>query len=241
MRAIIAQVNALDADMIVVAGDVLPDRNLACQHLKAHEIVPLLRPLRAPLGVFSVLGNHDWRDCRQAMETGGAENSVVEAFSGEGMALLRNESRQLSHLGYPFWVVGFDSQIPLRWGQKPFVRPDEAFAQVPEGAPAILLAHEPDYFAKGDTRPILQISGHTHGGQFVLLGRRPMTPSRYGDRYSIGHIVEGGRHLIVSAGIGYSGMPFRFGVPPEIVVIEVVRHDATTTHLAEIEEASCND
>ena len=49
-----------------------------------------------------------------------------------------------------------------------------------------------------------------------------MTPSRFGDRYAVGHIVEGDRHMIVSAGIGYSGLPFRFGVPPEITLIEII-------------------
>jgi predicted MPP superfamily phosphohydrolase len=222
ISAMVDQVNGLGADLIVLAGDVLPDRNLLCQHLTADRIVPLLTGLRAPLGVVAVMGNHDRRDCRRAMRSNGHDSSVVEAYAAAGMDLVLNGSRRVDHHGHPLWVVGFDSQLPLRYGQRRFHDPDAAFAEVPEGAPSILVAHEPDYFARGDTRPMLQLSGHTHGGQFVLFGRRPMTPSRFGDRYAVGHIVEGDRHMIVSAGIGYSGLPFRFGVPPEITLIEII-------------------
>lgn len=221
MTEIIVQVNALDADLILLTGDFLPDRNLPCRHLKADEIVPLFDALSAPLGVIGVPGNHDYADCALSRATDFQENSVIDAFSTSKHALLRNESRRLTHDGSEFWVVGLDSQVGRGRKVKGFENPDLAFAEVPEGAPSILLAHEPDYFAEGDRRPMLQISGHTHGGQFTLFGRRPMTPSEYGDRYAIGHIREEERHLIVSAGLGYSGLPFRFGVPPELTLIEI--------------------
>jgi predicted MPP superfamily phosphohydrolase len=88
--------------------------------------------------------------------------------------------------------------------------------------PVILLAHEPDIFPEVPERVSLTLCGHTHGGQVALpfIGR-PVVPSRYGDRYAYGHIVEDGRHLIVSGGLGCSGIPVRFGVPPEIVVIDI--------------------
>ena len=86
--------------------------------------------------------------------------------------------------------------------------------------PAILLAHEPDIFVRVPPRVTLTLSGHTHGGQVLLpLIGRPVIPSRYGERFAYGHIVEGGRHLIVSSGLGLSGLPFRFMVPPEIAMI----------------------
>ena len=67
----------------------------------------------------------------------------------------------------------------------------------------------------------LTLSGHTHGGQITLAGFAPIVPSRYGRRYRYGHIVEDGRHLIVSGGLGCSGLPMRIGVPPEIVLVEL--------------------
>jgi predicted MPP superfamily phosphohydrolase len=66
----------------------------------------------------------------------------------------------------------------------------------------------------------LMIAAHTHGGQvnLPLLGR-PIVPSKYGSRYAAGHIVENGRHLFVSSGLGTSIIPARFGVPPEVSVL----------------------
>jgi hypothetical protein len=70
-------------------------------------------------------------------------------------------------------------------------------------------------------RVSLCLAGHTHGGQVRVLGWTPFVPSAFGNRFRHGHIVEENRHLIVSAGLGCSTYPFRFGVPPEIVVIDL--------------------
>jgi uncharacterized protein len=70
-------------------------------------------------------------------------------------------------------------------------------------------------------RVALTVCGHTHGGQVRIPGLPVYVPSRYGSRYLHGHIVEGGRNLIVSSGLGCSGIPVRLGVPPEIVIVEL--------------------
>lgn len=88
-------------------------------------------------------------------------------------------------------------------------------------APVIMMAHEPDVFARMPDRVTLTLSGHTHGGQVRFLGWAPIVPSRYGNRYAYGHIREAGRDLVVSGGIGTSQLPIRFGIPPEIVLIEL--------------------
>ncbi len=221
LAAIVEQVNATEPDLIVLAGDYLADRKMPARGLPASAIVPHFARLRAPLGAHAILGNHDYADCRLARRTGGAQGSVRQAFDRLGNPLLVNENRCLEHRGARFWIVGLDSQQACGRGNPGREDPARAFAGVPPGAPCLLLAHEPDYFALGDPRPVLQISGHTHGGQGVLFGRRPMVPSKYGDRYALGHIVEEGRHLIVSAGLGYSGLPLRLGVPPEITLIDL--------------------
>ena len=71
------------------------------------------------------------------------------------------------------------------------------------------------------SRVALTLSGHTHGGQVRMLGYAPAVPSRYRNRYAYGHVVERGRNLIVSGGLGCSIAPVRLGVPPEIVLVEV--------------------
>lgn len=94
-------------------------------------------------------------------------------------------------------------------------------AKITDDAPVILLAHEPDIFPEVPARVSLTLSGHTHGGQVRVLGYSPIVPSRYGNRYAYGHVVEQDRHLIVSGGLGCSILPVRFGVPPEIIVVDV--------------------
>ena len=109
-------------------------------------------------------------------------------------------------------------------GNRKFAGVDDlpaTLAKITDDAPVILLAHEPDIFAQDPARVSLTLSGHTHGGQVRMFGYSPVVPSRFGNRFAYGHIVENGRHLIVSGGLGNSITPIRFGVPPEIVVIEV--------------------
>ena len=113
-----------------------------------------------------------------------------------------------------FWVAGL---ADLRHR-----RPDigRALRDVPAGAPVLMLSHDPDLFPGVPTRVSLTLSGHTHGGQVVIpFLRRPMLPSYYGERYVRGHIVEHGRHLLVTTGIGTSGLPLRFLAPPEVYVL----------------------
>ena len=100
---------------------------------------------------------------------------------------------------------------------------------VPKNEPIILMAHEPDVFPKvlaAGTHVAITVSGHTHGGQFRVFGRSPVVPSRYGNRYAYGHVREphpdgGTCDLLVSGGLGCSIAPVRFGVPPEIVLLEL--------------------
>ena len=70
-------------------------------------------------------------------------------------------------------------------------------------------------------RVALTLSGHTHGGQVRFGPWAPVVPSRFGQRFDYGHFREGTRDLVVSGGIGCSGLPIRLGVPPEITVVDV--------------------
>ena len=90
--------------------------------------------------------------------------------------------------------------------------------KVTDDAPVILLAHEPDVAHRVSSRVALQLSGHTHGGQVRLLGWSPVAPS--GQLLSYGHIRMN-CDVVVSGGLGCSFVPFRLGVPPEIVLVTV--------------------
>ncbi|MEP2146697.1 MAG: metallophosphoesterase [Paracoccaceae bacterium] len=217
-------VNTLNADIIVLAGDYLAEAKLPGNRATATQIFDALSALDAPLGVFAVLGNHDWADCEKAKKSNYTENSVVDALQKSSFHLLQNSNQMIEHMGANFWIVGLDSQHPAP-GRPQIVHhdPDRAYEGVPDGADSILVAHEPDYFAAQDHRSALQISGHTHGGQANLFGWRPIVPSRFGARYAYGHFVDENRQMIVSGGMGYSGVPMRIGQPPEVNLINFGR------------------
>lgn len=219
---IVRRMNGLGADLILLPGDFIADRKMPGRPVPIAPIAAELAQLAAPLGVYAVLGNHDWFDCLEAKANRFTATSVEPGLRAAGIGLLRNEAIRLDHGGAPFWLVGLDSQRPVQ--KRPRIRfhdPDRAFGQVTDQAPVILMAHEPDYFAEGDGRAFLQISGHTHGGQINFFGWRPYVPSRYGARYAWGHLRDGERHLVVSGGVGCSGVPLRFWQPPEITVVTI--------------------
>jgi predicted MPP superfamily phosphohydrolase len=93
---------------------------------------------------------------------------------------------------------------------------DATLKKVTDDAPLILLAHEPDVVTRVPSRVALQLSGHTHGGQVRVLGWSPVSPS--GRRLAYGHLRMN-CDLVVSGGLGCSIVPFRLGVPPEIVLV----------------------
>jgi uncharacterized protein len=130
---------------------------------------------------------------------------------------------RLTKAGRPFWLAGLGDQlayVPAR-RFRPIKRigvDDLAatLAKVTDDAPVILLAHEPDVAARVPARVALQLSGHTHGGQVRLFGWSPVAPS--GKKLAYGH-VRMNCDVIVSGGLGCSYLPFRLGVPPEIVLV----------------------
>lgn len=224
---IVQSVNALEPDLIVLLGDYV------AAHRYITGIVPVrlwarsLGQLRAPLGVHAVLGNHDWWDDRAAQRRGKGPVLARRELEEAGIPVYENDVKRLRHDSHAFWLAGLGDQIALNRGGdslRHFVGVDDlpgTLAQVLDDAPVILLAHEPDIFPEVPERVALTICGHTHGGQVRLLGYSPVVPSRYGNRYAYGHVVEANRHLVVSGGLGCSILPVRFGVPPEITVIEI--------------------
>ncbi|MBV0913403.1 metallophosphoesterase [Anianabacter salinae] len=223
LRNIVLRMNRMQLDLVFVLGDFIAARSTPGTRMSPTEVAGTLADLEAAHGVYTVMGNHDWSDDDTACSNGFIESSVARALRDVNLNPLMNESRCLDIAGHALWLVGMDSQrghLPPNGGGARH-DPDRAFAGVPQGAASILLAHEPDYFVCGDDRPLLQVSGHTHGGQANFWGWRPFTPSEYADRYAYGHVVEDGRHLIVSGGLGYTHIPLRIMQPPEITLIRL--------------------
>ncbi len=212
---IVQAANELQPDLIVLLGDYVAGMaRYRTGIVSIADWAAALRPLRAPYGVHAVLGNHDWW-----VDPRGVRLGLEKA----GIQVLENEAVKIQAGGRRFWLAGLGDQLAKRVRDR-FVGVDDLDGTVArtmgDADPLILLAHEPDIFVRVPPRVTLTLSGHTHGGQVLLpfIGR-PVVPSNYGQRFAYGHVVEGGRHLLVSSGLGMSGLPVRFMVPPEIALI----------------------
>lgn len=206
LRALVTRVNEERPDLILLGGDYVIDDVPFGQIVPAEQIAIELERLSAPLGVIAVLGNHDyWNEETQ---------HVRRHFEAHGIVVLDDEVRRIDTRGSTFAVLGLRDEYQRKRTAS------EELALAAPGLPLIVLTHEPDIFADLDERATLTLAGHTHGGQVNLpfLGRR-VVPSRFGQRFAAGHVVEDGRHLFVTSGIGTSILPVRFRVPPEIALL----------------------
>lgn len=166
--------------------------------------------------IFSVSGNHDWR-----LERGAEFN---ETLRKAGVVVLRNSSAWLERGGDRLWVLGVDDPVTRR------DRLDLALQGVDTRTPRLLLSHSPHPFREAAGRGIdLMLSGHTHGGQFrvPLLGATFIPEMGFFPRYDYGLFRQGGSTLIVSGGLGESGVSIRFNIRPEFALVTLERCPAT--------------
>lgn len=201
LARIVAQVNALSPDIVVLTGDYVADRRVRTGLVATDAAIAPLAGLRAPGGVFAVLGNHD-------MNAYGLAARVTRALRRGGITVLRNDAAPAGR----FWVAGGDDNW---WG---VTRARRAVARAPAGAPVLYLVHNPDNFGDVPARVALTLAGHTHGGQIAPPGIGPLVTAT-ATGWARGHFVDRGRHLVISAGVGASFLPLRIGVPPEIVLV----------------------
>jgi hypothetical protein len=209
LQKLVSRTNALEPDLILMPGDFVIQGVMGGTFIHPDESAPILAKLHAPLGVFAVMGNHDWWMRRP--------REMVTAFEANHIPLLLDEAARVDKGKAPFWVVG----IGDFWETDHDIH--AALEMVTDSAPVIAFTHNPDIFPDMPARVNLTIAGHTHGGQvYIPLLGRPVVPSEFGERYAIGLIREEGRALYVSSGVGTSILPVRFLAPPEITVLELV-------------------
>jgi|RhiMethySRZTD1v2_1073278.scaffolds.fasta_scaffold13591_4 uncharacterized protein len=230
IESVVEQTNALKPDIVVLLGDFAASHKFKMRSVAPEEWSGALGQLKAPLGVHAILGNHDWWDDLSAQRARKGPVLGRRMLERCGIPVYENDATRLVKDGQRFWLAGLGDQLAFITGRRKkawrtFEGVDDldgTLAKVTDDtAPVILLAHEPDIFPSVPSRVSLTLSGHTHGGQVRLLGYSPLVPSRYGNRYAYGHCIEDGRHLVVSGGLGCSILPVRFGVPPEIVMVDV--------------------
>ena len=203
-------------DLIALTGDFI-DRGPA--HVAA--AAKLFRGLKAPLGVFAVLGNHDFsvhtaRGVRRHPELA---RRVADALATEGVTVLRNRSVQVEHNGAKMLVAGVDD---LWSGES---NPDAAFDGTCTKMPRVVLAHNPQSVEQlVPHRAYVVLSGHTHGGQINWPGLGRLLLGKKARRWAAGlYPLEAG-HLYVNTGVGF-GWRFRFGVRPELALLTLASEE----------------
>ncbi len=208
LSAIVAQINALEPDIVMIAGDLVSEKRTATHVYTAEEIVAPLGELDAALGVVVVPGNHDhWFDW----------DGLQRELDRHDIRVLQNEAFQLG----PLVIGGVDDAYT---GRDDLPRVVDAMSTLAGGR--LILTHSPDIVPQIPADVSLVLAGHTHCGQIRLpLIGAPAHMSRYGGRFGCGRIVEGERTIVVGAGLGTSLIPLRFGTHPEIWLVDVQSPD----------------
>ena len=196
--------NALKPDVVVLLGDFV-DATLSA----IEDLAPLLGTLQAKVDVLAVLGNHDHRK---------GAGHVAASLQREGITVLRNRGVVLPIGGAEVHFAGTDSlsgQFDL----------SEALSGCRAGVPCVLLAHEPDVadVVARDGRVALQLSGHSHGGQVRFPGMEWVSLPLGARKYPFGSYQVGEMFLHTSRGLGTTGLPIRFGSPPELTEVLLTR------------------
>lgn len=211
-------------DIIFFTGDLVNDR---ADEVK--DYLPIFGKLKAPLGVYSITGNHDYGDYTQwTSQEEKDENfrNLVKAHREMDFDILMNENRMIEQGGEKIAIIGVEN-----WGAGRFKKAgklDKAYSGTEEAAVKLLLSHDPSHWdaqVKPNFPDIdMMFSGHTHGFQFgVEIGGFKWSPSQYAYKQWAGLYNEGKQYLYVNRGYGYLGYPGRIGMPPEITVIELKR------------------
>ncbi len=211
-------------DVIFFTGDLVNNESTEVKNY-----IDVFDKLKAPYGVFSVTGNHDYGDYMSWSSQEAKQQNfkdLMEAHRILGFDLLMNEHRFLEINGERIAIIGNET-----WGGGRFAkygRLDKAYTGTEEAPVKILLSHDPSHW-DAQVRPLypdidLMLSGHTHGFQFgVELGNFKWSPSQYAYKQWAGLHKEGSQYLYVNRGYGYLGYPGRIGMPPEITILELKR------------------
>jgi uncharacterized protein len=209
LKEVVAAVNAEKPDLVLLLGDFVIGGVIGGRFVQPEPIAGELALLQAPLGVVSVLGNHDW-------DFDGAR--VRRALESARITVLDDENLRVTYRGRSFWLSGLGDL---------YNRGNHAattLAKIEGSEPILVLMHNPDIFPDIPQRVTLSLAGHTHGGQvnFPIVGRL-VVPSRFRQRFAYGLVEEAGRKLFVTGGVGTSIIPVRFRVAPEIVMLTVTQ------------------
>lgn len=211
-------------DVIFFTGDLV---NNEASEVK--DYINIFDKLKAPLGVYSITGNHDYGDYKtwnSSLEKQQNFKSLVGAHKQMGFDILMNEHRYLEQGGEKIAIIGIEN-----WGGRGFAKYgklDQAYAGVEDANVKLLLSHDPSHWdaqVRQNYKDIdVMFAGHTHGFQFgVEIGDFKWSPSQYAYKQWAGLYQDNNQYLYVNRGFGYIGYPGRIGIPPELTIVELKR------------------
>jgi len=211
-------------DVIFFTGDLVNNETS-----EVKEYTEVFNKVKAPLGVFSITGNHDYGNYRPWASQQAKDNNfkdLIAVHKQMGYDILMNEHRFLEQNGEKIAIIGIEN-----WGMGRFPKYgklNEAHAGTEEAAVKLLLSHDPSHW-DAEVRPYfpsidMSFAGHTHGFQFgVEVGNFRWSPVQYVYKQWAGLYQEANQYLYVNRGFGYIGYPGRIGIPPEITIFELKR------------------
>jgi uncharacterized protein len=211
-------------DLIFFTGDLVNN-----EAAEVKEYIDVFNKLRAPLGVYSITGNHDYGDYHRWPSLEAKRKNfrdLMEAHRLLGFNLLMNTNHMLELGGEKVSIIGIEN-----WGGRGFAKYgklDQAYSGTQDAAVKLLLSHDPSHW-DAQVRPQfpdidVMFSGHTHGFQFgVEIGNFKWSPSQYAYKQWAGLYEADSQYLYVNRGFGYIGYPGRIGMPPEITILELKR------------------
>jgi predicted MPP superfamily phosphohydrolase len=207
------------ADVIFFTGDLV---NNEAKEVK--DYFEIFSKLKAPLGVFSTLGNHDYGDYVRWNSLAAKKQNLKDLMKAHelmGYDLLMDEHRFIEESGEKLAIIGVQN---IGVGRFPWYgNLGKAYAGTEEASTKLLLSHDPTHWNAEVTKKFKDIdvafAGHTHGSQFgVKIGNYKWSPAQYVYKQWAGLYQEGEQQIYVNRGYGYLGYPGRVGMPPEITV-----------------------
>jgi predicted MPP superfamily phosphohydrolase len=217
-------INDQKADIFFFTGDLVNN-----QSEEAKDYLEIFNKVKAPLGRFSIMGNHDYGDYynwnSEAAKLKDVQN-LHDMHRYMGWDILLNENRSIKADGAELAILGIENCGNGRFSK--YVDLDKTYQGTEEKPFKILLSHDPSHW-DAQVRPDypdidLTLSGHTHGFQFgIEIGDFKWSPSQYIYKQWADHYQEGNQHIYVNRGFGYLGYPGRIGILPEITVLELKR------------------
>ncbi len=205
LNKIIETANAANADIILLLGDYVSAATPFGQ-INLDILTHNLKKLRAPLGVYAIMGNHD---------SYYALSLVRKSVENAGITILENSSIEIKTPQGSLYLAGIADAFTQNYYLVP------TFKDIPEDKPAILLSHSPDVFREAPSQVKLMFSGHTHGGQIKFPKFGAIFVNLMVERIAEGKVVRGDKTLYVTRGLGTSRIPVRFLCSPAITIVKI--------------------